>query len=128
MHDSVGDNAAAQHLTFTNDKGASRSFWLARLLTGALVAWMGSGLVFPAGEDKVTADPKEILPVAVAVTPSKARMVTQFFQAEGQALPDRDTAIRSETSGQIAEVFVQKRPGRRSGHRDCPVRDGETRG
>jgi multidrug efflux system membrane fusion protein len=34
--------------------------------------------------------------------------VTLFFQAEGQAQPDRDTVIRAETSGDVAEVLVDK--------------------
>lgn len=32
----------------------------------------------------------------------------QFYQAEGQALPDRDTALRAESSGNISEVLVRK--------------------
>lgn len=36
-------------------------------------------------------------PVAVAVTRSVAQTVTQFYQAEGQAQPDRDTTMRAET-------------------------------
>ncbi len=97
-----------ERLEFEADKGASRSVWGAAFLTAALVAWMGSGFVFPSEEEETVAEKSEPLPVAVAVTLSKAKPVTQFFQAEGQALPDRDTAIRSETSGQIAEVFVRK--------------------
>jgi multidrug efflux system membrane fusion protein len=46
--------------------------------------------------------------VAVAVTESVAEPVTQFYVAEGQALPDRETLIRAETSGQIAEVTARK--------------------
>ena len=97
-----------ERLEFESDKGSSRSLWGAAFLTAALVAWMGSGFIFPSEEEETVAEKSEPLPVAVAVTLSKAKPVTQFFQAEGQALPDRDTAIRSETSGQIAEVFVRK--------------------
>ena len=98
----------SQGLTFTTDIGASRSTWIAAFLVVAIVGWMGSGFVIPSEDtDSVVAreDPK---PVAVAVTTSIAETVTQFYQAEGQALPDRDTMMRAEISGDIAEVFVSK--------------------
>jgi multidrug efflux system membrane fusion protein len=97
-----------QRLTFSSDKGASRSTWFAAVLVLAIVGWMGSGFIIPSEDtDPVIAreDPK---PVAVAVTTSLAETVTQFYQAEGQALPDRDTMMRAETSGDIAEVLVSK--------------------
>jgi multidrug efflux system membrane fusion protein len=99
---------APQRLTFSSDKGASRSTWFAAVLVLAIVGWMGSGFIIPSEDtDPVIAreDPK---PVAVAVTTSIAETVTQFYQAEGQALPDRDTLMRAETSGDIAEVLVSK--------------------
>ena len=95
-------------LEFAADHGSSRSVWGAALLTAALVAWMGSGFIFPSTENEVPAPKGEVLPVAVAVTVSTAKPVTQFFQSEGQALPDKDTPIRAESSGQIAEVLVAK--------------------
>lgn len=101
-------NAKPQGLTFSSDTGASRSTWIAAFLVVAIVGWMGSGLVIPSEDtDPVIAreDPK---PVAVAVTTSNAETVTQFYQAEGQAMPDRDTMLRAEISGDIAEVFVSK--------------------
>ena len=97
-----------QRLIFSSDKGASRSTWVAALLVVLIVGWMGSGFVIPSEDtDPVIAreDPK---PVAVAVTTSISETVTQFYQAEGQALPDRDTMMRAETSGDIAEVLVSK--------------------
>ena len=47
-------------------------------------------------------------PVAVAITASRAESVTRVFSAEGQALPDRDTALRAEAAGTIAEVLVRR--------------------
>lgn len=99
---------APQRLTFSSDKGASRSTWFAAVLVLAIVGWMGSGFIIPSEDtDPIIAreDPK---PVAVAVTTSTSETVTQFYQAEGQALPDRDTMMRAETSGDIAEVLVSK--------------------
>lgn len=108
MAENNNDTTLAETLEFTDDRGASFSFWGALFLSIALIAWMGSGFIFPSEEEGDTAEQIEILPVAVAVKLSSAKPVTQFFQAEGQALPDRDTAIRAETSGQIAEVLVKK--------------------
>ncbi|MEM9425118.1 MAG: efflux RND transporter periplasmic adaptor subunit [Pseudomonadota bacterium] len=106
--DQSANTAREAPLKFETDHGSSLSFWGALLLTIALVAWMGSGFIFPS-EDTAEAAPRgEVPPVAVAVRTSTAKPVTQFFQAEGQALPDRDTTIRAETSGQIAEVLVRK--------------------
>lgn len=95
-------------LRFDNDKGASGSLWIAALLLVAIVAWMGSGFVYPDEEEREVAAPLETAPVAVATRQSVAEEVTLFFQAEGQALPDRDTPIRAEASGDIAEVLVAK--------------------
>lgn len=97
-----------QRLTFVSDPGASRSLWIAGFLLLAIVGWMGSGFVFPAAptDPVITRDDPE--PVAVAIARSKAKTVTQFYQAEGQALPDRDTMLRAETTGNVAEVFVRK--------------------
>ena len=95
-------------LTFESDKGASRSSWIAAALVIAIVGWMGSGLLFP-DETEETAPIREAPePVAVAVESSSAQSVMQFYQAEGQALPDRDTVLRAETSGDVAEVLVTK--------------------
>ena len=95
-------------LAFSSDKGASRSTWIAATLVVLIVGWMGSGFVLPAEQKERTVIRKELKPVAVAVTNSTAKTVTQFFQAEGQALPDRDTSLRAQISGDIAEVLVVK--------------------
>lgn len=108
MAEDVQANAASEPLEFETDRGSSRSFWAALILTVAIVAWMGSGFILPSEGAGETVERGETLPVAVSVATSVAGPVTQFFQAEGQALPDRDTAIRAEASGQIAEVLVAK--------------------
>jgi len=95
-------------LTFTTDKGASRSTWIAGFLVLATIGWMGSGLVIPSEDATPAVARAEVKPVAVAVTTSVAQTVTQFYQAEGQALPDRDTMMLAETSGDIAAVLVSK--------------------
>ncbi len=97
-----------QPLTFSSDKGASRSTWIAALLVILIVGWMGSGFIIPSEAEEVVVTREAPKPVAVAVTTSRAETVTQFYQAEGQALPDRDTMMRAEISGDIAEVLVQK--------------------
>lgn len=95
-------------LAFRSDKGASRSFWIASALLVAIVAWMASGFVLPSGEAPVPVAAQAPEPAAVAVRPSRAEPVTLFFQAEGQALPDRDTVIRAEASGDVAEILVSR--------------------
>ena len=98
-----------QPLAFENDAGSSRSRWVAGGLALAIVCWMGSGYVLPSEEAEAprqTAAARK--PVTVAVRPSVAEAVEQIFAAEGQALPDRDTMIRAETSGRIAEVLVER--------------------
>ncbi|MGB5863573.1 MAG: efflux RND transporter periplasmic adaptor subunit, partial [Sulfitobacter sp.] len=84
------------------------STWVAGFLVVAIVAWMGSGFILPSQEEEPAATRAETKPVSVAVTMSKSETVTQFYQAEGQALPDRDTLLRAEISGDIAEVLVSK--------------------
>ncbi len=108
MTDDSGRANERKTLHFDTDAGSYRSFWVALALTLLLVAWMGSGIFFPSSETSEAPPPVEVRPVAVVVTKSEARPVTQFFQAEGQALPDRDTSIRAETSGQIADVLIRK--------------------
>ena len=97
-----------QQLVFTDDKGAARATWFAAILVLALVGWMGSGFIIPSDDTDPVFAREEPKPVAVAVTTSVAETVAQFYQAEGQALPDRDTMMRAETSGDIAEVLVRK--------------------
>lgn len=95
-------------LTFESDKGASGSTWIAALLLIAIVGWMGSGFIYPTEDEVQTAEVTEPAPVAVATRQSRAEDVTLYFQAEGQALPDRDTPIRAEASGDVAEVLIEK--------------------
>ncbi|SMX38601.1 efflux RND transporter periplasmic adaptor subunit [Maliponia aquimaris] len=97
-----------EDLSFADDKGASRSTWIAAALVLAIVGWMGSGLVLPSEEPEQVARQSGPDLVAVTVETVVAQPVTLFFQAEGQALPDRDTAIRAEGSGNVAEVVVSR--------------------
>lgn len=103
-----GMQNARQPLEFSSDKGASRATWFAGILVLLIVGWMGSGFVIPSEDTDEPVAREETKPVAVAVETSVAETVTQFYQAEGQALPDRDTTLRAETSGDIAEVLVRK--------------------
>ncbi|MEI4194391.1 efflux RND transporter periplasmic adaptor subunit [Roseovarius sp. E0-M6] len=105
------DTKSSGHTTleFKDDKGASRSTWVAAAILVAIIAWMGSGFIFPSEDpSQETADRSDPAPVSVAVTQSRAEVVTLYFQAEGQAMPDRDTTIRAEASGDVAEVLVEK--------------------
>lgn len=106
----MSNSNSPQTLDFTNERGATRSTWIALALVIAIIGWMTSGYFFPAQEeaDLFPISIDKISLVAVAVTPSTAENVTKFFSAEGQALPDRETSIRAETTGSIREVLVSK--------------------
>jgi multidrug efflux system membrane fusion protein len=101
-------DAKPRQLTFEADKGSSRSTWIAGFLVVAIVAWMGSGFVFPSETEAPQITREDSEPVAVAISKSVAETVTQYYRAEGQAQPDRDTMLRAETSGDVAEVLVRK--------------------
>lgn len=107
-HAPAAPDGQPQRLTFSSDKGSSRSTWFAAFLVLALVGWMGSGFIFPSEDTDLVIAREDPEPVVVAVATSRAETVTQFYQAEGQAQPDRDTMLRAETSGDIAEVLVSK--------------------
>jgi multidrug efflux system membrane fusion protein len=102
------DAAERKPLAFDDDRGSARSKWIAGALVLVLVGWMGSGFVLPSEEAEVTEAPAAPRAVAVAVRSSTAEPVTQYLISEGQAQPDRDTAILAETSGEIGEILVRK--------------------
>ncbi|GGA08881.1 efflux RND transporter periplasmic adaptor subunit [Neptunicoccus cionae] len=95
-------------LHFDSDRGSNRSRWVAGGLALAIVGWMGSGYILPS-EDVAEPATTSAAPrtVTVAVQRSVAEPIEQVFVAEGQALPDRDTAVRAETSGQISDLLVE---------------------
>ncbi|MCC1492032.1 efflux RND transporter periplasmic adaptor subunit [Cognatishimia sp. F0-27] len=101
-----------QPLSFDDDPGSNRATWVAAVLLVAIVGWMGSGFILPsedvADSGPAAGDRDNAAPVAVAIRPSQAEAVTLFFQAEGQAQPDRDTSIRAEASGDVAELIHSK--------------------
>ena len=100
---------ASTTLSFDTERGAGRSKWVAGFLLIGVGAWMGSGFVLPAKDDVVATPVGSVARLmSVAVAPSRAETVTQYFVAEGQAIPDRMTSIRAEATGQIAEVMVEK--------------------
>ncbi|QFU08155.1 Toluene efflux pump periplasmic linker protein TtgD precursor [Rhodobacteraceae bacterium THAF1] len=99
----------SETLDFKADKGASRATWIASALVIAIVGWMGSGYILPSEEaQQAPTDDARVTPVAVSVMESAVEPVTLFFRAEGQAQPDRDTQVRAEASGDVAEVLVSK--------------------
>lgn len=97
-------------IEFQTDKGAARSTWTAVVILLAVVGWMASGMLFDAPEDSTASDAERGAPDApmVTVTPQQAENVTLFFEAEGQAEPDRATGMRAEVSGNVAQVMVEK--------------------
>lgn len=107
MMNDTSDNGP-KTLDFESDKGSTRSRWVAGGLAVVIIGWMGSGYILPSDESAPVAVSKSPKVITVAVRHSVAGPVEQVFVAEGQALPDRDTVIRAETSGQVAELLVDK--------------------
>ncbi|WP_418594292.1 efflux RND transporter periplasmic adaptor subunit [Ponticoccus sp. (in: a-proteobacteria)] len=98
----------ARELSFETDRGASRSFWIATAVLLAVIGWMASGFILPSAEPEAAPAEAEVRLASVSVTASAAKPVTLTFSAEGQALPDRDTMIRAESSGDVGELLVRK--------------------
>lgn len=95
-------------LNVSSDRGAQRSTWIASAITLAIVLWMGSGFVFPSAEFSAPTAASDPALVAVTVERSEAAPVTLIFEARGQSLPERDTIMRSEATGDVMEVFVSR--------------------
>lgn len=95
-------------LSFNSDPGASRSTWIAAAILVLLFAWMGSGFVLPSEQPTAQQDTLQPKTPSVMVRDSEAERITLTFSAEGQALPDRDTSIRAEASGNVVELLVRK--------------------
>ena len=98
-----------------DDRGASRSAWIAGAIVAAIVLWMGSGFVLPSEPETPVAEVAPPEPPTVLVRVSEARPVTLTFSAEGQALPDRDTEIRAEASGTVARLAIARGADVRAG-------------
>jgi membrane fusion protein, multidrug efflux system len=84
------------------------SGWIASGLVVALVLWMASALVLPPPQPEEALRPGPPPPAKVAVRASRAETVPQVFVAEGVSHPQRDTELRAEMGGQIAEVEAAK--------------------
>lgn len=95
-------------LDFETDRGASRSIWIAGAILAALVLWMGNGFVLPSETEAPRQQAADKEPASVLVRTSRAEPVTLTFQAEGQAQPDRDTALRAAATGDVVEVLADK--------------------
>lgn len=100
--------SSKEPLQFQTDRGSSAPLILAILLVVALIGWMGSGFIFPSEDVETVDEPTAPRLVTVAVMSSEASPVANVFQAEGQAEPDRDSALRAEMTGEVAEVLVAK--------------------
>lgn len=95
-------------LHFADERGASRSKWVAGILALVLIAWMGSGYILPAPPEEANTPVQPVKAIAVAVRDSRAQDVTQVFTAEGQAQPDRRTVLRAEIGGDVAVLSARR--------------------
>ena len=99
---------SSEPVAFEDDPGAQRSKWLAAAVVALLALWMGSGFVFPAEEEPEATPAAAAGPVTVAVRLSTAEPVEQYLRAEGQADPDRATAIPAQASGEVADLSIRR--------------------
>ena len=83
------------------------SGWIASGIVVALVMWMASALVLPPPQPEQAHRPGPPPPAAVAVRQSHADSVPRVFVGEGVSHPQRDTELRAEMGGRIAEVAVE---------------------
>lgn len=84
------------------------SGWIASGLVVALVLWMGSTVFFPPQQPEEAVRRGPPPPTVVLVRDSEAETVPQMFVAEGVSAPRRDTLLRADMGGQIAEIPVEK--------------------
>ena len=77
----MSNSNSPQTLDFTNERGATRSTWIALALVIAIIGWMGSSFVFPAQDVDETypISTDKISLVAVAVYPVNSRERHQVF-------------------------------------------------
>lgn len=83
------------------------SILAAGIIAVALVLWMLSGLLFPAGPgESGSGSPQSTAegPVTVQVREQSARTVTRYLTNHGQTEADRLVTVKAETRGRIAAV------------------------
>jgi multidrug efflux system membrane fusion protein len=95
-------------LRFETDRGAGRATWIAAAIAVGVIGWMGSGFLLPSGPAEAPPEARTPEPASVSVRTQQAEPVVLRLRAEGQALPDRDTPLRAEATGDVAEVLVAK--------------------
>jgi len=98
----------AQPLRFRDDPGASRSAWLAAGLLALVAGWFASGMLTAGDAPRLPPGDGAAAPVRVAVAASTAQRVGDVLILEGQAMPDRETGVVAETSGQIVDLVAPK--------------------
>ncbi|WP_157932998.1 efflux RND transporter periplasmic adaptor subunit [Roseovarius salinarum] len=113
--DANGHAEPAEPLRFEDDPGASHSAWIALALVGLVVGWFASGMLMQDDAPGTPAKARESAPVQVGVAPSAAETVADVLVVEGQAMPDRNTAVLAEAPGKLVEVPVRKGATLRTG-------------
>ncbi len=95
-------------LTFETQPGAWRSKAIAGAVAAGLVAWMGSGYVFPTPQEAPQARAMEKVLTTVGFKTLQKQKVSRVFFAEGETLPFRNTTIRSAVSGEVVALPLEK--------------------
>ncbi|AWL11588.1 uncharacterized protein HMF8227_01102 [Saliniradius amylolyticus] len=88
----------------------NRSIWMAAGLAGALIVWMLLG-VFSDSEGQASSEDKQksaAPALTVQAEQRSAQTITREIKAHGSAEPEREVAIKAETSGQIRQILVDE--------------------
>ena len=105
----TGEREQTDHALFLEDDPGSRvPASLAGVMALALVLWLVSGLSGTGNAPTSVGEQSENPLATVVVWPSRAQAVPRVFVAEGHALPDRDTIVFAESTGDISAVHVAK--------------------
>lgn len=99
-----------------------QSYAVALLLLLAAVAWMASGIVWPAEDDDPPqqAGIADAPPTRVQTLESRAESVERSLVTQANVLPSHQAQVRAETSGRV--VSIEAREGSRISEGDLIVR------
>lgn len=88
----------------------NKSYLIAAALTLAIALWVVGGYLLKSEATTPARAPAAATtePMTVAVETQEAKPVERNIVAQGQAEPNRTVTVRSETSGQVAEILAEE--------------------
>ncbi len=88
----------------------NKSYKIAIVLSGAIVIWMGVGMLYSNETPTNTLPPADTdaEEAVVAVTNRTATLIVHYISAQGTVEPNREVVIRAETAGKIKRILVRE--------------------